>query len=153
MIRLGDLNLEPVNDFAALVKMNDSVISRLCREGTLPSIRIGGKWFVDMDRAVNALRKQLSNSELRYLAGLEQKATHKKTHRNRHPERDLARRKLGDALASGIVKREPCEICGISIVEAHHDDYSKHLEVRWLCRKHHLWIHGKQETENQNDQS
>ncbi len=36
---------------------------------------------------------------------------------------------------------EPCEKCGSREVEMHHDDYSKPLEVRWLCRPHHLAYH------------
>jgi hypothetical protein len=27
--------------------------------------------------------------------------------------------------------------------EAHHDDYSKPFEVRWLCRMHHRAVHGQ----------
>nr|DAD85891.1 MAG TPA: hypothetical protein [Siphoviridae sp. ctGdK3] len=26
-------------------------------------------------------------------------------------------------------------------LEAHHDDYSKPLQVRWLCRRHHKQLH------------
>jgi hypothetical protein len=33
-----------------------------------------------------------------------------------------------------------CEICGKK-AEAHHDDYGKPLEVRWLCFKHHREWH------------
>jgi hypothetical protein len=33
---------------------------------------------------------------------------------------------------------QPCEVCGATKVEKHHPDYSKPLEVRWLCREHHL---------------
>jgi len=36
----------------------------------------------------------------------------------------------------------PCEICGCEKSEAHHDDYSRPLDVRWLCRVHHLMHHG-----------
>lgn len=39
----------------------------------------------------------------------------------------------------GILKKELCH-CG-SPAEAHHDDYSKPLEVRWLCHKHHIQGH------------
>lgn len=37
----------------------------------------------------------------------------------------------------GELISQPCEVCGALKVEAHHDDYSKPLEVRWLCRPHH----------------
>lgn len=44
-------------------------------------------------------------------------------------------------LQRGKIKKQPCEICGSSIAEAHHDDYNKPLEVRWLCKKHHAEWH------------
>lgn len=45
------------------------------------------------------------------------------------------------ALISGKLHRKPCEKCGKEKVDAHHDDYSKPLDVRWLCRSHHLQHH------------
>lgn len=53
------------------------------------------------------------------------------------------------AIANGDLVRGPCEVCGRSIAEAHHDDYSKPLDVRWLCphhhRQHHLQAASQQE--------
>jgi hypothetical protein len=40
----------------------------------------------------------------------------------------------------GRVTRRPCEICGAP-AEKHHDDYARPLEVRWLCRPHHVEWH------------
>lgn len=41
----------------------------------------------------------------------------------------------------GLLKRQPCEVCGTTDqVEKHHGDYSKPLQVRWLCRRHHRAI-------------
>lgn len=44
-------------------------------------------------------------------------------------------------ISEGILVKQPCEICGEIEVEAHHDDYYKALDVRWLCRKHHREHH------------
>jgi hypothetical protein len=75
----------------------------------------------------------------------ERKEQARKYHRNRDPEKRIANQTAGNAIRDGRLIRQPCEVCGAEKVEAHHDDYSKPLEVRWLCRKHHLEHHGKQQ--------
>ncbi len=39
---------------------------------------------------------------------------------------------------------QPCEVCGSILTERHHDDYSKPLEIRWLCKIHHEDHHKEQ---------
>lgn len=49
------------------------------------------------------------------------------------------------AVRRGILAPQPCEVCGATgrmrdgrnKVQAHHDDYNKPLDVRWLCQRHH----------------
>ena len=60
---------------------------------------------------------------------------------NRH--KDLARGAIADALRRGKIARRPCENCGSAKVEAHHADYSKPLDVHWLCRICHEAEHYK----------
>ena len=47
------------------------------------------------------------------------------------------------AVKRGDIKKKTCEICGGKETEAHHDDYSKPLNIKWVCRKCHRRIHGK----------
>ena len=48
------------------------------------------------------------------------------------------------AVKSGKLMRQPCELCNSTEnVHGHHEDYTKPLEVRWLCRKHHGEAHRK----------
>lgn len=67
------------------------------------------------------------------------------SHRMRHlyPEKEAARRQVRSAIASGSLTRLSCEVCGAPEVEAHHDDYSRPLDVRWLCRVHHREHHAR----------
>ncbi len=57
------------------------------------------------------------------------------------PEKIAARQAVKIALASGRLKRQPCEVCGATKSQSHHDDYSKPIEVRWLCVKCHTAHH------------
>lgn len=53
-----------------------------------------------------------------------------------------ARSQANHCRRRGILKPEPCEITGCADpVQMHHDDYSKPLEVRWLCKTHHQQLH------------
>lgn len=45
------------------------------------------------------------------------------------------------AVRAGKLSKRPCEVCGSAEVDAHHDDYSIPLKVRWLCRRHHRQHH------------
>lgn len=62
-------------------------------------------------------------------------------HRSYDAAKKRARRKVHTALLNGTLERQPCDVCGDQNVNAHHDDYSKPLVVRWLCRRHHGVIH------------
>jgi len=60
--------------------------------------------------------------------------------RRRHPERARAHRALRWAVRSGRITRAvACQRCGSTPnrIEAHHWDYSKPLDVEWLCKPCH----------------
>ena len=76
----------------------------------------------------------------------------KRKYRKKHPELWIVNNKkyrkpahdlVWRAVKDGKLKRKNCEIkdCGKRKVHAHHDDYSKPLEVRWLCPAHHKQLH------------
>lgn len=57
-------------------------------------------------------------------------------------EKMLAHKKVYNAIKRGKLVRMPCEICGTTLaIHAHHENYDAPLDVIWLCRKHHRWIH------------
>jgi len=66
----------------------------------------------------------------------------KRRYKEAHPERHAAHALMTKAIRDGLLVRGPCEVCGESSVEGHHDDYSRALVVRWLCKPHHLEAHG-----------
>jgi ribosomal protein S27AE len=75
------------------------------------------------------------------------RATAKKYSEN-NPEKIKAHNVVTYAVKTGELTRQPCEICGETKTDAHHDDYGKPLEVRWLCRKHHKQFHNNKNSEN-----
>lgn len=61
----------------------------------------------------------------------------------KHHDRVSARTHMNNAIYHGIVIRgDKCEDCGSTLnIQCHHFDYSKPLEVVWLCRKCHVLLH------------
>lgn len=59
-------------------------------------------------------------------------------------KRALARKMIYNWVHRGKMKPQPCEVCGKKAM-AHHDYYSKPLEVRWLCSTHHQEADKKKE--------
>lgn len=55
----------------------------------------------------------------------------------KYPERRRAHNQTSVAIRSGRLVRQPCEVCGDEPTHAHHNDYARPLDVRWLCRHHH----------------
>jgi hypothetical protein len=69
------------------------------------------------------------------------KRKHRAAYNQRNGEKVAAWRKLNNAITSGLIVRGSCEVCGRQDrIEAHHTDYSKPLEVHWLCSEHHRML-------------
>jgi hypothetical protein len=64
-----------------------------------------------------------------------------KTSANKDPLKAWARRATHLAIKKGLIARGPCEVCGNPVSDAHHADYRRPIEVRWLCRQHHMEEH------------
>ena len=62
-----------------------------------------------------------------------------------YPEKIKARHVVSHAIRDGKLKRPSiCEFCKEKrFVHGHHEDYSKPLDVVWLCRECHKELHRK----------
>lgn len=57
--------------------------------------------------------------------------------------RKAARNAVGQKIRRGQMERGKCEVCGSTDTQAHHEDYGKPFDVRWLCDLHHRSLHGE----------
>jgi hypothetical protein len=78
----------------------------------------------------------------------EQHAAYMRRWRKTHPLteaqriKDRARSYANVYLKRGHLERQPCK-CGELNSQMHHEDYTKPLEIEWLCRPCHLRHHAK----------
>lgn len=61
-----------------------------------------------------------------------------KKYRKKNKLKVMARKKVFVLVRNGSLKKKTCFICGNPKSEAHHEDYSKPLDVTWLCKQHHV---------------
>ena len=73
-------------------------------------------------------------------------------YKERHPDKTDAHYAVSNAVRKGYLIKQPCEVCGtMENIQAHHEDYAKPLDVRWLCQKHHMELHRKVKEEEDLD--
>ena len=66
------------------------------------------------------------------------------------PDKHKAHRIVTNRLKYGVsLQRKPCERCNNEKSEAHHEDYTRPLDVTWLCRSCHARRHREIREEQQ----
>lgn len=57
------------------------------------------------------------------------------------PEKRFAYLLVNREVQSGRLKPQPCFVCNTPKTQAHHEDYSRPLDIVWLCTVHHSALH------------
>ena len=83
------------------------------------------------------LRKQYAKSE----RGKQISTASKRRYQKKNPLKRAVHVITGNAIRSGRLVKEPCQVCGNMEVHAHHGGYGLPLSVRWLCPQHHAEWH------------
>lgn len=106
-----------------------------------------GLSLADVSKCFSVSRQAMHDLLKRRIELRPQKRTGAENHFYRGGTRavDQAHNIVEKAIKSGALVRMGCEVCGFngvfsdgrSAVQAHHDDYRRPLDVRWLCQPHH----------------
>lgn len=96
----------------------------------------------DRKRADKPHRVRARREYVQTDAGKEARRKATRSYRERNPMRKAAHHAVGNAIRDGKLVRQPCEVCqSTDRIHAHHDDYTKPLDVRWLCEPCHKEWH------------
>lgn len=131
---------KPLSEFYKHPQMGDGYLNK-CKECNKKDVKENREknrdyylWF-DRIRADDPKRVEARQAYAEAHRGLSQKRSNEWAKRN--TEKRRAHNLVAKAVKRGILVKKPCEVCATEPAEAHHDDYTKPLEVRWLCEKHH----------------
>lgn len=117
---------------------------RKCKDCTKADVRANRAAKIEQYRVYD---RQRARTPQRRQQILEYNEQHRRTIRQikkewalRNPEKRIAHNAVWTAIRNGKLKRSGCEICG-KPAQAHHDDYSRPFDIRWLCPWHHSQHH------------
>jgi hypothetical protein len=129
---------KPLDQYYAHPQMADGRLGR-CKECHKSEIQKNReKRMKEPEFREKELDRQRLKQRRRRALGIASKScgSHVAGWRKQNPAKAKAHAKVSKAIKKGTLAKMPCQICG-DIAQAHHDDYSKPLDVRWLCVKHH----------------
>lgn len=118
-----------------------------CTKSMMKAARVRNiEHYKEFDRQ-RAMRPDRVAARKAYRATEKGKEAVQRAHRNyekKQPERHYARIAFRNAVRDGKLFPWPvCAVpeCDCTKVEGHHPDYSRPLDVVWLCNKHHREVH------------
>lgn len=139
---------KPVEDFYRHSAMADGRLGK-CKDCTKADVKAHRVENIERVRAYDKMRASMPHrvaARKEYQQTAEGKAAHRRAldaSEARYPERRKARIIFGNALKRGKVEAWP--VCAVPECEckpeAHHADYSRPLDVVWLCNAHHRAAH------------
>lgn len=124
--------VKPETDFYKHAAMADGLLGK-CKVCTRADVRANRQDKADHYREYDRRR------------GNRQSPNYQREYRARFPAKKKAHRAVSYAVRNGKIDQpQMCSVCGgVGRTEAHHDDYSKPLVVRWLCAACHKQWHAQ----------
>lgn len=141
---------KPFDQFYAHPQMKDGYLNKCKSCAKIDSAnRHHTKKSGDPNWYESELERQRLKSKKMRLDGRHSKPSpeSRRGYSQRFPSKRKAVTLVNNSLRDGKIKRLPCEVCGDKKAQAHHDDYSKPLEIRWLCVTHHAEHHRNEKRE------
>lgn len=134
---------KPRNDFYKHAQMGDGLLGK-CKECTKNDTNKNRlekiEYYKEYDRQRGSLDHRAA-ARRKYVKTKNGMAALKKGRDNwykKNKHKKEAQGLLARSIRRGEIVKDSCSVCGINKrVHGHHEDYSKPLEVIWLCPKHH----------------
>ncbi len=120
---------KPLSEFYIHLQMSDGHLNKCKTCSKKDSVENRNK---SIERYREYDRNRGNRQDLHYMA----------EYRDKHPNKYKAHSMVGNAIRDGKLFKEKCEVCQSSKnIHAHHDDYLKPLNIRWLCAADHSQWH------------
>lgn len=131
--------VKPLDAFYKHPMMHDGRLSK-CADCTKAAVRANRAARIEYYRAYDRAR---ANEPSRKADRIARAKAHPRPRPEADPVKRAARVALGNAVRDGKIKKAPeCEVCAVSAdLHGHHEDYTKSLDVIWVCSACHAFIH------------
>ena len=123
---------KPLGAFYKHAMMGDGHLNK-CKDCTKTDVKKHRQDNLERIRSYDRMRSSMPHR-------ISSQVFRTKEYRTKFPERAKANALVGAAVRDGKLKKQPCWVCGGKAI-AHHPDYSRPLDVVWLCQPHHKQTH------------
>ena len=146
--------LKPLDEFYRHPMMTDGHLGK-CKECAKRDVRENRakriEYYKEYDRQRSGIPKRVKRRKGYYeymrterpALKASRSVVSNRKHRDKYPEKYAAKSAVRNAIRAGTLSRpSTCSKCGNGgLIHGHHEDYSKPLDVIWLCRPCHTALH------------